>query len=81
MDIQNIAEVCFGVKGTRASYDAAKRIARHAVHHARQEQTRRSTKILTPSLQKSTTLLTSLEERTLMLLVTNLLRMMRERCQ
>ena len=24
-------------KGTRASYDAAKRIARHAVHHARQE--------------------------------------------
>ena len=25
------------VKGTRASYDAAKRNARHAVHHARQE--------------------------------------------
>ena len=24
-------------KGTRASYDAAKRYARHAVHHARQE--------------------------------------------
>ena len=24
-------------KGTRASYDAAKRNARHAVHHARQE--------------------------------------------
>ena len=24
-------------KGTRASYDAAKHIARHAVHHARQE--------------------------------------------
>ena len=30
-----------------------------------------STRILTPSLQKSTALLTSLEERTLMLLVTN----------
>ena len=34
--------------------------------------TRSSTRILTPSLQKSTALLTSLEERTLMLLVTNL---------
>ena len=34
--------------------------------------TRRSTRILTPSRQKSTALLTSLEERTLMLLVTNL---------
>ena len=34
--------------------------------------TRRSTRISTPSLQKSTALLTSLEERTLMLLVTNL---------
>ena len=33
--------------------------------------TRRSKKILNPSLQKSTVLLTSLEERTLMLLVTN----------
>ena len=33
--------------------------------------TRRSSRILTPSLQKSTALLTSLEERTLMLLVTN----------
>ena len=38
--------------------------------------TRRSTRILTPSLQKSTTLLNSLEERTLMLLVTNRWRMM-----
>ena len=36
------------------------------------KQTRRSTRILTPSLQKSTALLISLEERTLMLLVTNL---------
>ena len=34
--------------------------------------TRRSTRILTPILQKSNALLTSLEERTLMLLVTNL---------
>ena len=58
-------------KGTRASYDAAKRNARHAVHHVHQEPTRRSTRILTPSLQKSTGLLTSLEERTPMLLVTN----------
>ena len=33
--------------------------------------TRRSTRILTLSLQMSTALLTSLEERTLMLLVTN----------
>ena len=58
--------------GTRASYNAAKQNARHAVHHARQEADKRSTRILTPSLQKSTALLTSLEERTLMLLVTNL---------
>ena len=43
--------------------------------------TSRSTRILTPSLQKSTALLTSLEERMLMLLVTNLSRMMQERCQ
>ena len=48
-------------KGTRASYDAANK-----------KPTRRSTRILTPSLHKSTALLTSLEERTLMLLVTNL---------
>ena len=34
--------------------------------------TRRSMRILTPSLLKSTALLTSLEERTLTLLVTNL---------
>ena len=34
--------------------------------------TSRSSRILTPHLQKSTALLTSLEERTLMLLVTNL---------
>ena len=33
--------------------------------------TRRSTRILTPSLQESIALLTSLEERMLMLLVTN----------
>ena len=33
--------------------------------------TRRPTRILTPSLQKSTTLLTSLEERTLLVVVAN----------
>ena len=43
--------------------------------------TRRSMRILTSSLQKSTTLLTSLEERMLMLLVTNRWRMMQGRCQ
>ena len=36
---------------------------------------------LTPSLQKSIVLLTSLEEITLMLLVTNWQRMMQRRCQ
>ena len=56
-------------KGTRTSYDAAKRNARHAVHHARQEADKKILRILTPSLQKSIDLLTSLEERTLMLLV------------
>ena len=48
MDIQNIAEVCFGVKGTKASYDAAKRIARHAVHHARQEADKKVYKNIDP---------------------------------
>ena len=43
--------------------------------------TRRSRRILIRSLQKSTALLTSLEERTLMLLVTNRWRMMQWRCQ
>ena len=57
-------------KGTRASYDAAKCIARHAVHHAHLEADKKSTRILIPSLQKSTALLTNLEERTRMLLVT-----------
>ena len=42
--------------------------------------TRRPTRILTPSLQKSTTLLTSLEERTL-LVVADRCRMMQGRCQ
>ena len=68
-------------KGTGASYDAAKQYARHAVHHARQVADKKVYEILTPSLQKSTTLLTSLEETTLMLLVTNLWRMMQERCR
>ena len=43
--------------------------------------TRRSTRLLTLSLQKSTALLTSLKERMLMLLVTNQWKMMQERCQ
>ena len=43
--------------------------------------TRRPTRILTPSLQKSTTLLTSLEGRTLLLVVANRRRMMQGRCQ
>ena len=42
--------------------------------------TRRSMRILTPSLQKSTALLTSLEERMRLLLVTDQWRMMQERC-
>ena len=57
--------------GTRATNDAAKHTARQAVHHASQEATRRSTRILTSSLKKSTALLTSIEERRLMLLMTN----------
>ena len=51
------------VKGTRASYHAAKRIARRAVHHARQEADKESTRILTQSLQNYTALQTSLEKR------------------
>ena len=43
--------------------------------------TRKSMRILTPHLQKSIALLTSLEERTLMLFVTNQWRMMQGRCQ
>ena len=50
-------------KGTRASYHAAKRIARHAVHHARQEADKEVYKILTQSLQNYTALQTSLEKR------------------
>ena len=64
-------------KDARASYNAAKRNARHAVHHARQE----ADKKVYENIDHNTTLLTSLEERTLMLLVTNLWRMMQERCQ
>ena len=62
-------------KGTRASYNAAKRNARHAVHHARQVADKKVYENIDP---KSTTLLTSLEERMLML-VTNPWRMMQER--
>ena len=57
-------------KGTRPSYDAAKRNARHAVHHARQEADKKVYENIDP--KSSEVLLTSLEERTLMLLVTNL---------
>ena len=58
-------------KDTRASYDIAKLIAAMQSTVLIKKPTRRSTRILTPSLQKSTTLLTSLEERMLMLWVTN----------
>ena len=58
-------------KSTRASYDAAKRMPDMQRTMLLKKPTR-STRILTPSLQKSTALLTSLEERTLMLLVTKL---------
>ena len=61
-------------KGIRASYNAAKRNARHAVHHTHQEADKKVYENMTPSLQKSTALLTSLEERMLMLLV-------QEKCQ
>ena len=57
-------------KGTRASWDAAKCNARHAVHHAHQEADKVFENI-DPQVFRSTALLTSLEERTLMLLVTN----------
>ena len=67
-------------KGTRASYDAA-RNARHACTMLVKKPTRRSTRTLTPSLQKSTALLTSYKERMLMLLVTNQFRKLQERCQ
>ena len=59
-------------KGTRASYDAVERMPDMQCTMLVKKPTRRSTKILTPSLQKSTALHTSLEERALMLLVTNL---------
>ena len=55
-------------KGIRASYHAAKRIA---VHHADKRPTRRSTRILTLSLQMKTTLQTSIEDRMPTLEVTN----------
>ena len=55
-------------KGTRASYDTAKT---HCQTCSAPGSTRRYTRILTRSLQKSIALLTSLEERMLMLLVTN----------
>ena len=60
-------------KGTRASYNAAKRNARHAVHHAHQEADKKVNENIDPkSSEVYLTLLISFEERTLMLLVTNL---------
>ena len=59
-------------RGTRASYDAAKRNARHAVHHARQEADKKVYENIDPKSSEVYALLTSLEERTLMFLVTNL---------
>ena len=58
-------------KGTRASYDAAKRNARHAVHHACQEADKKFYENIDPQVFRSLSL-TNLAERTLMLLVTNL---------
>ena len=57
--------------GTRAPYNAAKPLPDMKCTMLIKKPTRRSTRILTPSLQKSTPLLTSLEERMLMLFVTN----------
>ena len=54
-------------KGTRASYDA-----RHAVHHARQEADKKVYENIDPKSSEVYCLANQLEERTLMLLVTNL---------
>ena len=56
-------------KGTRASYHAAKRFARCAVHHAHQEADKKVYKntVLTQSLQNYTALQTRLEKRMPML--------------
>ena len=56
-------------KGTRASYDAAKRNARH---HARQEADKQVYENIDPKSLEVYRLANQLEERTLMLLVTNL---------
>ena len=56
-------------KGTRASYDAAKR--RHAVHHACQEVDKKVYKNIDPKSSEVYCLANQLKERTLMLLVTN----------
>ena len=50
-------------KGTRASYYAAKCIARRAVHHARHEADKEVYKNIDQSLQNYTALQTSLEKR------------------
>ena len=59
-------------KGTRASSMQPNEMPDMQCTMLVKKPTRMSMRILTPSLPKSTALLTSLEERTLMLLVTNL---------
>ena len=54
-------------KGTRAPYHAAKRIARHAVYHARQEADKEIYKNIDPKSSESYALQTSLEKRKPML--------------
>ena len=50
-------------KDTRASYHAAKRIARRAVHHARQEADKEVYKNIDPKSSEYTALQTSLEKK------------------
>ena len=65
-------KACKAGKGTRASYDATKQNARHAVHHACQEVDKKVYENIDPESSEVYRLAISLEERTLMLLMTNL---------
>ena len=65
-------------KGTRASYDAAKRNGRHAEHYAHQKTNK---KVENTDPKSSEVYRLAKQFRTLMLLVTNQWRMMQERCQ
>ena len=58
-------------KGTRASYDAAKRNARHAVQHACQEADKKVYENIDPKFSEVYRLANQFKKRTLMLLVTN----------